>query len=173
MRCAIAFFQFLLGHISCHVVIRYWPTNISATRKKEQMIDPEYIKADGDEFEVRMFQNERYRFFKGWTRPHEDSTDPSYISYAFGPSTVFESLESIRCPPGWMWTPDSSWAVDLNYTKTNSLGWSYATSFERMHKKYSENISSSSPTLRQVTRRRLWSRLIQKELSPLDGFDGM
>lgn len=136
------------------------------------MIDPAYIRVDGDDYEVRVFENERYRLFKGWSRPTNDSADPSYISYAFGPSTDFESLETIACPLGWMWRPDSAWAVDLNYTKTNSFGWSYATSFARMNKKYSENISSSSPTLRQVTRRRLWSRLIQKEVSPLDGFDG-
>ena len=133
-----------------------------------------YIKPTDEEgiFEIRLFENQRFRFFRGWGYPSDNSSDPSHISYVDGPSSTFPNLSSVECAPGWRWKPGSDWTIDMNYTRTNSSGWCYATSFLRMNTKLRQNISSPSPTFRQFVRRRVWSRLLEKNIPNLDGMYG-
>jgi calcium/calmodulin-dependent protein kinase I len=121
------------------------------------------LDIEGNEYSCKVFENQRYLWLYGWGidfYPH----DPAPFTYAT-PSTpcynqcvTLENLNAIICPSGWKWDPLSDWTIDLQYTNTNPSGWSYSTSFERMEMKFQNQMSSSIPTPRHVTRRRLWKR---------------
>jgi tRNA A-37 threonylcarbamoyl transferase component Bud32 len=127
------------------------------------------LHTEGNEYLCEVYENQRYLWLYGWGIDFYPN-DPAPFTYGtsqfsgsgssplYNQCVTLENLNAIICPSGWKWDPISDWALDLEYTNTNTSGWSYSTSFDRMEIKFQNQISSSIPTPRHVTRRRLWKR---------------
>ena len=103
--------------------------------------------------EVEVFENQIHGLF-GWKADHAKFTDETGIIVA-----PFKYLQHMSCPSGYRWVTD--WMINRDYTKMDSDGWSYATSFPRLSARLREEKSVARPSPRQSCRRRLWFRIVK------------
>jgi calcium/calmodulin-dependent protein kinase I len=124
---------------------------------------PDDIDASVTEHTCRIYENQRYLWLTGWGIDFYPD-DPPPFTYAHSHNNecaTFDNLQALSCPIGWKWL--TSWEIDTQYTNTNTQGWSYSTTFMRLELKLQNQISSSLPTPRHVTRRRLWKRILKRD----------
>lgn len=111
--------------------------------------------------EFKVFENERFRPLYGWgARGFLLRNDPPPYTDLSGALTYdYKSLDEIKPPLRLDWATE--WKIDVEHTKVDSDGWSYATTFRRLSEKEANGSSSSIPLPAHVTRRRLWVRILR------------
>jgi hypothetical protein len=136
---------------------------------------PENTDDSVREHTCTIYENQRYLWLTGWGIDFYPG-DPPPFTYAQSHTNksdecaTFENLQALSCPDGWKWM--NNWEYDTQYTNTNTQGWCYSTTFPRLEMKLQNQISSSLPTPRHVTRRRLWKRIMARVTENTSGGEG-
>ena len=91
-----------------------------------------------------------------------DNEDPSTFNTLGVWRTSWMYLEDANkyLPQHYEWI--SEWKLDVTYTKQDTEGWSYGSSFDRIISKFESNQSNGQPDFTHFARRRLWTRLYRK-----------